>query len=225
MKRRLLLIIVLGLLALLTVVPAVTAEGEIKTEFSGGEWVVPCGGYITPDGRVGGVVRVHVEDRIAPGFYLINSYYSDSVAYGPFNFSERWDYPAFEVFSGSWDNFVPYDGWATNINEVFDSGGGLHSSSAVTADCTTGAIDINQGDIHGPKPPKDFVLRSLSCSSAVLNAPGGGPVGDNSVLAGQAWYVNPTPEVGPDGEDYTEIFVGGFRTGFIPTVCVGGAPA
>jgi hypothetical protein len=52
--------------------------------------------------------------------------------------------------------------------------------------------------------------------------PAGNPVGDDMVMAGQAWYINPTPETGPDAQNWTEIFVAGEQTGYIPTACVGG---
>lgn len=71
--------------------------------------------------------------------------------------------------------------------------------------------------------PKGFTQRSLSCTSPVLDGPAGRAVGDNTVKAGQVWYVNPKPVVGSDGLNYTEIFVGGPVTGYIPTACIGGA--
>jgi hypothetical protein len=42
------------------------------------------------------------------------------------------------------------------------------------------------------------------------------------VYAGQTWFVNPASKAGGDGQNYTEIFVGGWKNGYIPSVCVGG---
>lgn len=73
----------------------------------------------------------------------------------------------------------------------------------------------------GPPLPEGFVLRTITCDVAVFDSPGGTPVGDNRIIAGQTWYVNPTPVKAPSGEDWTEIFVSGTPNGFIPTRCVG----
>ncbi len=73
----------------------------------------------------------------------------------------------------------------------------------------------------GPPLPAGFVLRTIHCNVAVYDQPGGVPVGENRIVAGQTWYVNPTPVKAPDGASWTEIFVGGFTNGFIPTSCVG----
>jgi len=55
---------------------------------------------------------------------------------------------------------------------------------------------------------------------AIFDQPAGSPVGENKVTTGQHWYVNLTPVKGPDGRNWTEIFVAGPNTGFIPTACV-----
>jgi hypothetical protein len=55
---------------------------------------------------------------------------------------------------------------------------------------------------------------------AVYDQPAGSPVGENKVTTGQHWNVNLTPVKGPDGRNWTEIFVAGPNTGFVPTACV-----
>lgn len=72
----------------------------------------------------------------------------------------------------------------------------------------------------GPSIPAGFELHTITCSTAVYGLPGGQPVGANAVLAGQTWYVNPVPVAGPDGEDWTEIFLSGPVNAYIPAVCV-----
>lgn len=75
---------------------------------------------------------------------------------------------------------------------------------------------------QGPPIPEGFVLRTITCDVAVFDTPGGQPVGDNRIIGGQTWYVNPTPVTAPDGTSWTEIFVSGTPNGYIPTRCVGG---
>jgi hypothetical protein len=70
-----------------------------------------------------------------------------------------------------------------------------------------------------PVPP-GFEQREITCDVPVYDQPAGSPVGDNRVTAGQHWNVNLTPVAGPDGRNWTEIFVAGPNTGFIPTACV-----
>jgi hypothetical protein len=71
----------------------------------------------------------------------------------------------------------------------------------------------------GPTIPTGFVLRTISCDVAVFNAPDGSPVGSNRIRSGQTWYVNPESKQA-NGKAWTEIFVGGPITGWMPTACV-----
>lgn len=76
-------------------------------------------------------------------------------------------------------------------------------------------------DLNPGRPiPDGFVLVWLSCSTAVFDAPGGQPVGDDAVWAGQSWYVNPTPVKDASGKSWTEIFVSGTTNAYIPTSCI-----
>jgi hypothetical protein len=74
----------------------------------------------------------------------------------------------------------------------------------------------------GPTHPAGFEQHDIICDTAVYDAPGGSPVGEDMVYAGQDWHVNPEPEMGPDGQYWTQIFVGGDDLGYVPTGCVGG---
>lgn len=227
MKRWFAKSVMLGFILVLTLalIPTASAqEDELGSVLSGGDWFIPCGDTfwdIIPAGQA----RVAFVERIPPEFTLVNSFFASSPQYGDYVFDFTYPYVQFSDTEGAWFFLVPADGYAVMTIEVFDSGGLLHSTSTAVADCTTGEVGVGfQGSIYGPKAPKGFELRSLSCSSAVLDAPGGKQVGDNAVYAGQTWYVNPTPKAGADGQNYTEIFVGGRRNGYIPTVCVGGVP-
>ena len=70
----------------------------------------------------------------------------------------------------------------------------------------------------GPGIPNGFVLRTITCDVAVYDSPAGNAVGGARIRAGQTWYVSPTTSAG--SADWTEIFVGGFTNGYIPTACV-----
>lgn len=69
--------------------------------------------------------------------------------------------------------------------------------------------------------PTGFMQYNVVCNSPVYDQPAGQPVGSNAVTAGQTWYVNPKPVKGSDGKQWSEIFLGGSNTAFIPTSCVG----
>jgi hypothetical protein len=79
------------------------------------------------------------------------------------------------------------------------------------------------GIAPGRAIPDGFVLRTITCDVAVFDSPSGSPVGDNRILNGQTWYINPTPVTVSNNALYpswTEIFVSGTTNGFIPTKCV-----
>jgi hypothetical protein len=208
-------------LLVLALVPVAAAEDELGNVFGATSWLAECGAITQGTPFPMGMAGVDNTIRIPPEFTVVLTYYAYSAQYGTIEQDDSWGYTRFVDDFGSWYFLVPADGYSTLAIEVFDSGGGLHTTSSVTADCIIGEIHVAQGSVYGPKPPKNFELRSLSGSSAVLDAPGGKQVGDNAVYAGQSWYVNPTPVLGPDGKNYTEIFVGGWKLGYIPTECLG----
>jgi hypothetical protein len=223
MKRWFTKSVVLSIIALLVLalVPAASAEDELGTVFGEAYWLAECG-YYTWNGIPVGIGGVDVTDRIPPEFFSINSFYAYSEEYGILaDDTDVYGYTEFVEDSGYWWFIVPADGFTEMTIDVTDGGGLLHTTSTVTADCTTGTIGVSQGSIYGPKAPKNFVLRSLVGSSAVLDEPGGKQVEDNAVYAGQSWFVSPEPVVGPDGKNYTQIFVGGWKLGYIPTECIG----
>ncbi len=78
---------------------------------------------------------------------------------------------------------------------------------------------------EGPYVPNGFVLRTITCTTAVFDVPGGQPVGDNMIQTGQTWYVNPVSVADAQGTAWTEIYVSGPMNAYIWTSCVGGIPA
>jgi hypothetical protein len=80
----------------------------------------------------------------------------------------------------------------------------------------------SDGTAQGAGVPAGYYQYNIVCDTPVYDSPGGYPVGDNMVTAGQAWHLNPEPEAGPDGQNWNAIFVGGVHIGYIPSACVGG---
>jgi hypothetical protein len=87
-----------------------------------------------------------------------------------------------------------------------------------TYDCA----GLPQAPFSGPALPSSFELRTITCTVAVFQTPGGIPVpSGEKIIGGQTWYVNPKPVKGSDGKSWTEIFVASDINGYIPTSCVG----
>ncbi|MBX3083416.1 MAG: hypothetical protein KF716_17415 [Anaerolineae bacterium] len=139
--------------------------------------------------------------------------------------------PVVEVFD-SGGNSVAFndDGGPTTCANGFRSSLAIFSPSVtatyrVNARCFAGCggpyvLSIS-GGFAGRGIPDGFVLRTITCTVAVFDSPGGSAVGDNRVLGGQTWYVNPKATKTAAGESWTEIFVSGTTNGWIPTRCVG----
>ena len=104
------------------------------------------------------------------------------------------------------------------VTEISLAGNGLAEQVDVigTGECA----GLPLATYQGVPIPAGFVLRTITCDTAVFTEPVGSPVGSNAVTNGQTWYVNPVPVAGGDGQDWTEIFVAGPINGFVPTSCV-----
>lgn len=213
-------VLVIIVLLVLVLVPSVSAESkEWRYLFSGGSWVETCD-TVQPAGFQAGLAAFDADILLPDGFQMkYTSIYQ--TASGDYTYSTEWTTGPWE-YTGQFLYLVDLGASWKITYELFDNGGGLLSTANLTVNCVNGSLNAGASAIYGPKVPKGFELHSLSCSSAVLDVPGGQRVGGNAVWAGQTWFVNPTPKAGPDGQNYTEIFVGGWKTGFIPTVCVGG---
>ncbi len=103
------------------------------------------------------------------------------------------------------------------------------SVSTLSFNCSTGAIlsltfHYLPLGYQAEPIPAGFVLSGITCDTAVYSSPGGGQVAGAKVTAGQTWFANPVPVTGADGASWTEIFLAGPNTAFIPTACVGAAP-
>jgi hypothetical protein len=111
--------------------------------------------------------------------------------------------------------FLNYEVWGSpNTYVHFGDPGYWDNDSYYNKDinCTAG--------FSGRGIPAGFVQHVISCDVAVFNGPGGTPVGENRIRAGQVWFVNPAAVNAADGKSWTEIFVSGTLNGWIPTSCV-----
>jgi len=113
----------------------------------------------------------------------------------------------------------------------------LRGTTTITFTCTNGTLTASSQwsptsqpasgaviQFAGPAVPAGFVLRVITCNTPIYNTPGGTPVGSNAILAGQSWFVNPTSVKDRRGRRWTEVFAGGYSTGFVLTRCVSGRP-
>jgi hypothetical protein len=73
----------------------------------------------------------------------------------------------------------------------------------------------------GPAVPAGWVQRWMTCSTAVFDAPGGQPIGNNAVWAGQSFFVNPETKTDASGKSWSQVFVSSYNSPWIPTSCVG----
>lgn len=104
------------------------------------------------------------------------------------------------------------------------------SYSWISFDCASGNViglwfDYLYYVYQGPTVPKGFVLRTISCDTGVYGEPNSNLVSGAKIKAGQTWFVNPTTKTGSDGASWTEVFLAGPNNGWIPSACVGVAPA
>jgi len=104
--------------------------------------------------------------------------------------------------------------------------GGIAFTVTANFDCTTGALvststTIGGGNKPGPQVPGGFVLKQVTCTTPINIQPSGTQTaGSAVVVAGQRWYVSPTPIKDKTGKSWTELFDGGYSDGYIPTSCV-----
>jgi len=104
--------------------------------------------------------------------------------------------------------------------------GGIDLTVTANFDCTTGALvststTIGGGNNPGPQVPGGFVLKQVTCTTPINIQPSGTQTaGSAVVVAGQRWYVSPTPIKDKTGKSWTELFDGGYSDGYIPTSCV-----
>ena len=77
-----------------------------------------------------------------------------------------------------------------------------------------------------PVPP-GFVMAEITCDVTVFQTPNPDFPTSARLRKGQTWFVNPKSvpaEIDTFYKEWTEVFVGGPRNGFIPTACVNPVP-
>jgi hypothetical protein len=83
--------------------------------------------------------------------------------------------------------------------------------------------DCSRTTFSGPVRPANSELKTITCDVAVFDSPGGKPVGENRIKAGQTWFVVPGATADKTGENWVQVYVSGFSLGWIPAKCVPGA--
>ncbi|MBX3065322.1 MAG: hypothetical protein U0528_17865 [Anaerolineae bacterium] len=133
--------------------------------------------------------------------------------YDPSNVAVAWDD----------DSYTPCNSASSSYVSFVAAVGGQYTFRADGFSTSTGpyTLTVTTNGNPGRPVPTGFVLSWMSCSTAVFDAPGGNPVGNNAVWAGQRFYVNPTPVKDASGKSWTEIYVSGSQNAFIPTSCAG----
>ncbi|MBN1966914.1 MAG: hypothetical protein JW910_19835 [Anaerolineae bacterium] len=220
------LVACLGIALILAMLPGMVtarAEGPPWLKITGGPVVDVCT-------SVPFLIPVEVEvgttgsDRgilTVPGAGVVFDFVENHSVYGP--------------LSGPASYGVSPGAYAALPNSIFkfeittfdapNAGGEVTARSWIEFDCTTGVVTNSFFATAGYQAvpvPEGFLQYNIVCDSAVYDEPGGKAVGDNMVTAGQAWHINPEPVTGPDGQSWTEIFVAGVHTVYIPTSCIGG---
>jgi hypothetical protein len=95
-------------------------------------------------------------------------------------------------------------------------------------------VDVWDGDSHplrsithcrnssfeGPPLPAGFVLKTMTCTVAAAQSPGGDVVpGIKPLIPGATWFMSPTPVKDANGKLWTEVFVGSWNDVYIPAEC------
>ena len=84
-------------------------------------------------------------------------------------------------------------------------------------------VNCSASGFTGPSIPVGAELKTITCDVAVFDEPGGQPVGDNRLKAGQTWYVLPGSKADASGQNWVQVYVSGFGLPWIPARCVPGA--
>jgi len=116
--------------------------------------------------------------------------------------------------SASFDVFLPF---TTTVAQGTSIHVRVTDGSSVLIDKTVACVG---GILAGPSIPTGFVQRTITCTVAVRDLPGGNEVSGAVIWAGQRWYVSKTPTADLSGRKWTAIFVAGYNIPYIPTSCV-----
>ena len=212
LRRLTLILLLLGMMALgqpVTVVQASIYQGTVQ--FSCTQAIASgTGAHILDRDNTGlGQERVRVDITDGAGTLLFTLTYQNALG----------------TYGGGIGTFTYATPPAVNpITFRVTSLGGNGFAEQMDYTATGECPGLPYGPPVGPQIPAGFVQRRLSCTTAVYERPAGQLVEPRAtVFAGQAWHVNPAPTL-PDanGRRWTEVFVGGYITGFIPAECVGG---
>lgn len=209
--------VVLAVVVLLVVAsgafqPAQAAAGDyLYATYAGGAYCDGTGIY----------VPMLVESSLAAPLPFTQINYIDGVAMGATGGTQAAGYLSYVgSFGGS---IVPTHSVPYTYQIVADfSGQFVITANGVCFGGTNVVVSIDDTSENARILPAAFTLRTITCDTAVYDAPGGKALATGEALkAGQTWYVNPTPVTAADGSSWTEFFPSGARNAYIPTSCVG----
>jgi hypothetical protein len=121
--------------------------------------------------------------------------------------------------------------------EVFKDGNPI-ASTRVFLTCTASGASVSiinnpplpsipsgTDDLAGPPIPTDsqgnlYPVMMVTCDTPVYESPGGNPVENATLWAGQTWYISPEDVEAPDGSLWRAVFVSSYTPVYIPTACV-----
>ncbi|PJF36825.1 MAG: hypothetical protein CUN49_03505 [Candidatus Thermofonsia Clade 1 bacterium] len=126
---------------------------------------------------------------------------------------------------------VPTVGGAVTITLTFPS---LPEGSYIYADTWQfSPLIMNFASINkrcgydGIPVPPGFIFAEITCDVTVFQVPNPDFPTSARLRKGQTWFVNPKPvpaQIDTFYKEWTEVFVAGPRTGYIPTACVNPVP-
>jgi hypothetical protein len=129
----------------------------------------------------------------------------------------------------NWGLFSDNTGGTVNASYPTPGGTAIQVQLLINGGPSLSFSYVCDGSVDPGRPiPAGFELRTIICTVAVFDAPNGNPVAGATIKNGQTWYINPESVKVTGNAKYplwTEIYVSGTTNGYIPTACVGGAPA
>ncbi|NDJ75161.1 MAG: hypothetical protein GYB65_02790 [Chloroflexi bacterium] len=201
--------VIVVLAALLVLVPGASAAPDNFFVFANPSAVNCALGYVEVDWTysflANSLVRETVTFAFPPAPSITNAY--ENIIPADERLSERRPVP------------VPMIGYIEYTIEVYNPDGSLASRSTIFAECPSGVVTITTIDnIPGilPPDPSQRVQADVLVTTPVYALPDPGTALDDTLLAGQQWFV--VAEVtGTDGELWYEVFVGGTNNAYVPT--------
>jgi hypothetical protein len=210
--KRLGLIIALAA-SLLLLLPSGAALGFPGDTLSEVEWLVPC----TP---LGGVVGYHFQYFLPVGYKYRDTWTGDSDTWGSYFDQQEEVVEGAPLIEDSHDFIlVPPDGWFEYRAEIFAPDGTMVTSVFVRGECPLGKVFTASNNIYGINPPTQRAMGTVNYDTPLFSEPNPDTLRSEVLKAGQTWFVI-AEKTGTDGQQWYEVFVGGYHTAFVPAAAL-----